>query len=156
MSIGSLWEKLAVHKTSSSPLTLVEHQSERSEQREHLKELSPGTRRLLWGTALADMAAFAWIIAMGKWLDETSRLTAVITLGGHHLLVLIMALIGFLALAAAALLTDGFTSAGKLGITLITVACMISVIALAGALSLILLLAGTALLVGFVARLFLH
>jgi len=93
------------------------------------------------------------MIAIGNWLDQTSRLTAVITLGGHHLLVLIMALVSFLMLAAAALLTDGFTSANKLGITLITVACMISVIALAGALSLILLLAAGALLLGFVARL---
>ena len=93
------------------------------------------------------------MIAIGNWLDQTSRLTAVITLGGHHLLVLIMALVSFLMLAAAALLTDGFTSANKFGITLITVACMISVIALAGALSLILLLAAGALLLGFVARL---
>jgi hypothetical protein len=115
--------------------------------------LSQRTSRRLWVVAVLDMTAVAWMIAIGNWLDQTSRLTAVITLGGHHLLVLIMALVSFLMLAAAALLTDGFTSANKLGITLITVACMISVIALAGALSLILLLAAGALLLGFVARL---
>jgi hypothetical protein len=115
--------------------------------------LSQRASRRLWVVAVLDMTPVAWMIAIGNWLDQTSRLTAVITLGGHHLLVLIMALVSFLMLAAAALLTDGFTSANKLGITLITVACMISVIALAGALSLILLLAAGALLLGFVARL---
>jgi hypothetical protein len=115
--------------------------------------LSQRASRRLWVVAVLDMTAVAWMIAIGDWLDKTSRLTAVITLGGHHLLVLFLALVGFLMLAAAALLTDGFTSAGKLGITLITIACLISVIALAGALSLILLLAAAALLLGFVARL---
>jgi hypothetical protein len=115
--------------------------------------LSQRASRRLWLVAVLDMTAVAWMIAIGSWLDKTSRFTAVITLGGHHLLVLILALIGFLMLAAAALLTDGFTSASKLGITLITVACMISVVALAGALSLILLVVAAALLVGLLARL---
>ena len=35
------------------------------------------------------------MIAVGTWLDHTSRLTKVITLGGNHVLVLIMALVGF-------------------------------------------------------------
>jgi hypothetical protein len=86
--------------------------------------LSQRASRRLWVVAVLDMTAVAWMIAIGNWLDQTSRLTAVITLGGHHLLVLIMALVSFLMLAAAALLTDGFTSANKLGITLITVACI--------------------------------
>ena len=100
------------------------------------------------------MTAVAWMIAIGSWLDDTSRLTAVITLGGHHMVVLIMALAGFLMLALAALLTGGFTSAGKLEVTLITVACVISVVALAGALSLLVLLTAAALLLGFLGRLF--
>lgn len=98
------------------------------------------------------MTAVAWMIAIGNWLDDTSRLTAVITLGGHHWVVLIMALAGFLMLALAALLTGGFTSVGKLEITLITVACVISVVALAGALSLLALLVAATLLLGFLAR----
>jgi hypothetical protein len=93
------------------------------------------------------------MISIGDWLDKTSRVTAVLTLGGRHLVVLIMALVGFLMLAVAALLTEGFTSAGRLELTLITVACMISVIALAGALSAVLIFAAAALLLGFVARL---
>jgi hypothetical protein len=117
--------------------------------------LSPRRRRRLWLVAVLDMTAVAWMIAIGDWLDDTSRLTAVITLGGHHMVVLIMALAGFLMLALAALLTGGFASAGKLEVTLITVACVISVVALAGALSLIVLLVAAALLLGFLARPFL-
>jgi hypothetical protein len=119
----------------------------------HRVALSQRASRRLWLVAVLDMTAVAWMIAIGAWLDKTSRLTAVITLGGHHLLVLLLAFVGFLMLAVAALLTEGFTSAGKLGITLITIACLISVVALAGALSLILLLAAAALLLGFVGRL---
>jgi hypothetical protein len=156
MSIRSSWEKLAANRTPSSLLTAVEHPPETSEEREHLKELSPGTRKWLCGIGIADIASVAWMLGIGEWLDETSKLTAVMTFGGNHLLVLILALIGFLTLATAALLTEGFTSADKLGITLITVACVISVIALAGALSLILFLAAASLLLGFVARLLLH
>jgi hypothetical protein len=117
--------------------------------------LSRRRRRRLWLVAVLDMTAVAWMIAIGDWLDDTSRLTAVITLGGHHVVVLIMALAGFLMLALAALLTGGFASAGKLEVTLITVACVISVVALAGALSLIVLLVAAALLLGFLARPFL-
>jgi hypothetical protein len=115
--------------------------------------LSQRASRRLWIVAILDMTAVAWMIAVGSWLDSTSRLTAVLTLGGHHLVVLIMALVGFLMLAVAALLSGGFTVAGKLELTLITVACMISVIALAGALSAVLICAAAALLLGFVARL---
>jgi hypothetical protein len=114
--------------------------------------LSRRRRRRLWTVAVLDMTAVAWMIAIGNWLDDTSRLTAVITLGGHHMVVLIMALAGFLLLAIAALLTGGFASAGKLEITLITVACVISVVALSGALSLLVLLVAAALLLGFLAR----
>jgi hypothetical protein len=62
-------------------------------------KLSKGTARRLWILAALDMVAVAWMIAVGTWLDHTSGLTAVISLGGHHVLVLIMALAGFLMLA---------------------------------------------------------
>jgi hypothetical protein len=118
--------------------------------------LSQRTRRWLWIVAILDMTAVAWLLAgVGTWLDRASRLTAVFTLGGHHLVVLIMAIAGFLLLAGAAVLTEMFTSASKLDLTLITVACIVSVIALAGALSVILLVMGGAVLLGLLLRLFL-
>jgi hypothetical protein len=102
-----------------------------------------------------DMVAVAWMIAVGTWLDQSSRLTKVITLGGNHMLVLIMALVGFLVLASGAVVTNGFRSASKLGLTLITAGCIISVATLAGALSLLLLSMLAALPLGFLARMFL-
>jgi hypothetical protein len=118
--------------------------------------LSQRTSRRLWIVASLYMTAVAWMIAIGDWLDKTSRVTAVITLGGRHQVVLIMALAAFLMLAVAALLTDGFTSASRLELTLIIMACIVSVVALAGALSAMLALGLAALLLGFGIRLLLR
>ena len=117
--------------------------------------LSKRTGRRLWILAALDMVAVAWMIAVGSWLDHTSRISAVITLGGRHVLVLIMALVGFVMLASGAVPTNGFRSASKFRLTLITAGCAISVAALAGALSVLLLLILGALLLGFLARMFL-
>jgi hypothetical protein len=116
--------------------------------------LSERTARRLWVVAVLDMMAVAWMIAAGDWLDQkTSEFVEVITLGGHPRLVLILAAVGFVMLAGLAVLTDGFTSASRLEIALLTIACTISVVALAGALSAILLLVVAAMLLGFVGRL---
>ena len=116
--------------------------------------LSERTARRLWVVAVLDMMAVAWMIAAGDWLDQrTSGFAEVFTLGGHPRLVLILAAVGFVMLAGLAVLTDGFTSAGRLEIALLTIACTISVVALAGALSAILLLVVAALLLGFAGRL---
>ena len=116
--------------------------------------LSERAGRWLWIVAVLDMMAVAWMIAAGDWLDrKTSGFAQVITLGSRHWLVLILAAMGFVMLAGLAVLTDGFTSAGRLEIGLITIACAISVVALAGALSAILLLVVAALLLGFGGRL---
>ena len=117
--------------------------------------LSKRTGRRLWIAAALDMVAIAWMIAVGSWLDHTSKITAVITLGGHHVLVLIIALAGFLMLASGAVLTNGFRFANRLQLTLITVGLVISVAALAGAIAALLLLIVAALLLGFLARMFL-
>jgi hypothetical protein len=115
--------------------------------------LSQRTSRRLWIVATLDMVAVTWMLAVGHWFDKTSWLTAVITLGGHHRFVLIMALVGFTMLAGLAVLTRAFSSANRLELTLILIACVISIVALAGVLSVVLLLASSALLLGFVARL---
>ena len=117
--------------------------------------LSKRNARRLWIAAALDMVAIAWMIAIGSWLDHTSKITAVITLGGHHVLVMIIALTGFLMLASGAVLTNGFRHANRPQLTLITAGCIISIAALAGALSALLLLILAALLLGFLARMFL-
>ena len=116
--------------------------------------LSERTTRCLWIVAVLDMMAIAWMISAGDWLDQqTFGFAEVITLGGRHRLVLILAAVGFLMLAGLAVLTEGFTSAGRLQLALLTIAGTISVVALAGALSAILLLVLAALLLGFAGRL---
>jgi hypothetical protein len=152
MDFSLLRERLAAHKTPSSPLTLVNGLPENSQSRDDItdiKDLSERTGRRLWTVALLDMVAVAWMLTFGTWFDETSRLTAVVTLGGHHRVVLIMAAVGFVMLAGLALLTDGFTSAGRLQRALIIIACAVSVIALAGALSVIILVAAAGLILSF-------
>ena len=115
--------------------------------------LSERTARRLWVVAVLDMMAIAWMIAAGDWLDQrTSRFAEVMTLGGHHLLVLILAAVGFVMLAGLAVLTDGFTSASRPEKALLTIACTISVVALAGALSAVLVLVIVAVLLGFGGR----
>jgi hypothetical protein len=109
----------------------------------------------LWSVATLDMVVLAWMIAAGRTFDEMSRLTRVVTLGGHHKLVLIMALIGFLMLAGLAVSTSGFFEANGLEVTLIILACVISIVANAGALSAIILLALIAFLLGMGVRLLL-
>jgi hypothetical protein len=93
------------------------------------------------------------MIAVGNWLDQTSKLTAVITLGGHHKLVMIFGLVGFVMLVGLAVLTKAFTSAGRLELALIVIACTLSIVAQAGALSVVLLLLMGALLLGLGGRL---
>ena len=118
--------------------------------------LSERTARRLWIVAMLDMVMVAWMIAAGNWFDQTSKLTAVITLGDHHKLVMILGLTGFGMLAVLALLTDGFTSANRLEVAVIIMACVISIVALAGALSAVLLLAFIAVLLGSGLRLLLR
>jgi hypothetical protein len=95
----------------------------------------------LWSVASLDMVAIAWLIGAGDLLTQTSRLMRVVTLGGHYRLVLIMALVSFVLLAGLAPLTRAFRRATNLEFALLIFACVVSVVALAGAVSVILLLA---------------
>ncbi|WP_405070767.1 hypothetical protein OG558_14700 [Kribbella sp. NBC_01510] len=92
----------------------------------------------LWFVMAADLATVIWMHTVGSWLDRTSKFTATATLGGHHIVVLVLAAIGFAILATLAILTDGFTrSTPRLSLAR-NVACIISVVALTGLLALIL------------------
>ena len=92
----------------------------------------------LWFVMAADLATVVWMYTVGTWLDETSKFTATATLGGHHVVVLVLAAIGFAMLATLAILTDGFAhSTPRLSLAR-NVACIISVVALTGVVALIL------------------
>ena len=87
----------------------------------------------------------------GRVADYTSHITSVITLGGHHLIVLGIAMAGFLLLAVLAAVTRGFAVASSVQYTAIAVAGVLSVVALAGVMSVVGLVVGAILLA---ARLF--
>lgn len=117
--------------------------------------LPAGTPRILWAVATCDMMAVAWMLAVGDWLDHTSRIGSVITLGGHHLVVLWLALASFAMLATLAPMTKGFTQTNRLHLTVISIAGAVSVGALAGVLSVVVLVVGSLLLIAVVGRMLL-
>jgi len=91
---------------------------------------------VLWALVALDVMVVAWMLAAGEWLD--SRMS-VVTLGGHHLVVLWLAVSGFALLAGMALLTGGFTVARRWHLLLVVLSALVSVVALAGVLSVLLL-----------------
>ena len=114
--------------------------------------LPPRTRRAFWAVAALDVMAAAWMLSAGDWLDRQSRVSAVVTLGGHHLVVLGLAGFAFAILAVLAPLTAGFSVANRPQLAALAVAGVASTIALAGVLSVVALVVGVALLVAIVGR----
>ena len=109
-------------------------------------------RRLPWMLAAVDVMAAAWMISAGDWLDRASRVTSVVTLGGHHLVVLWLAVLGFGILAVLAPLTGGFAELNRIHLVALSVAGVVSVVAVAGIVSVAALVAGLALVVALVGR----
>jgi hypothetical protein len=109
-------------------------------------------RRLPWALAAFDVMAAAWMIAAGDWLDQTSRVTSVVTLGGHHLVVLWLAVLGFAILAVLAPLTGGFAELNRIQVVALSVAGVVSVVAVAGVASVAALVVGSVLLVALLGR----
>lgn len=113
-------------------------------------------RRLLWVIATADVMAASWMIAAGDWLDRQSRVSSVVTLGGHHLVVLWLALLGFGILAVLAPMTNGFATMNRIQVAALSIAGVASVLALAGILSVAALIVGVTALVALTGRAFLR
>ena len=97
--------------------------------------ISPSVRFTVFGLIVTDVMTVAWMLAAGEWLDQASPVTAVVTLGGHHIVVLWLAIIGFALLGATALLTDGLTEARREHLPLVVMAALVSVVPLGGVLS---------------------
>lgn len=109
-------------------------------------------RRLPWALAGLDVMAASWMVSAGDWLDRASRVTSVITIGGHHLVVLWLALLGFGILAVLAPLTGGFAELNRVQLVALSVAGVLSVVAVAGIASVAALVVGTVLLVALLGR----
>ena len=101
----------------------------------HFQPVPLGTRCLLWGVASLDVMAVVWMLRMGDWLDTANPVLSIVTLGGHHWLVFGLALAGFLLLAALAPVTHGFARTSRIQRVLLPAAGLMSVVALAGLLS---------------------
>jgi hypothetical protein len=118
-------------------------------------ELSPRARRLLWLVAALNVMAASWTATAGDWLDHQSRVSAVVTLGGHHLVVLWLAVLAFMILAAVAVCTGGFAAVNRVQRVALAVAGIVSVVALAGIVSVVGLVVGVVLLAAVIGRAFL-
>lgn len=94
-----------------------------------------GYQLALWALAVLDMMVVAWMLSAGDWLD---RAAPVATLGGHHLVVLWLAVAGFLLLGATAVLTGGFLEGRRELIPFVVLSALVSVVALAGMLAAVL------------------
>jgi hypothetical protein len=98
--------------------------------------VSGRSQLLLWVLMALDVTAVAWMLSAGDWLD---RAVPAVTLGGHHLVVLWLAVVGFALLGATALLSGGFAETRRVLVPLVVLAALVSVVALAGLLSALLL-----------------
>jgi hypothetical protein len=116
--------------------------------------LSPRARGLLWAIAALNVMAASWMVTAGDWMDHQSRVSAVITLGGHHVVVLWLAVLGFGILAVLAPMTGGFAMVNRAELVALSLAGVVSVVALAGVLSVAILAVGVVLLVGVIGRAF--
>ena len=114
--------------------------------------LPPGGRRTLWVLMALNVMAAAWMLAAGDRLDRYSAVTAVVTLGGHHLVVLGSAGFAFAILAVLAPMTAGFSVATGPQLAMLAIAGVASTVAFAGVLSVVVLVVGVALLVALVGR----
>ena len=110
---------------------------------------SPRAKRVLWALATLDVMAAVWMLTAGEWIDHRSP---VMTLGGHHLVVVWLAVLAFATLAVVAPLTGGFATVGRIALAALSIAGVVSVVALTGMLSVVGLVVGVALLVGLLGR----
>jgi hypothetical protein len=96
----------------------------------------PGKYQLvLWALAVMDVMVVAWMLSAGEWLDRNAP---VVTLGGHHTVVLWLAVAGFVLVGAMAVLTGGFAEASRGLVPVVVLSALVSVVALAGVLSAVL------------------
>ena len=104
-------------------------------------------RLALWVLALLDVMTVAWMLSMGDWFDRFSSVTAVVTLGGHHQVVLWLAVAGFATLAVLTVLTGALAVVRRIHVAFLVLGALISLVAVAGVAS-VLLLVGLLAVVG--------
>lgn len=99
------------------------------------------TRALCWTAFVLDVILVVYMLHVGSSLDA-SPVFSVITLGGHHRIVLGLATAGLLLFAVLAPWTRGFLHVAGLQWVLLPVAGLLSLTAVAGLLSVVALVVG--------------
>jgi len=156
MGNGLHWRRHAGQDSPGASLTLIDPPPDSPEPSDDPRPLSERTRKKLWMLLVTDVVALPWILTFGIWFDETSKLSSVATLSGHHRVVLALVIAGLVMLTGLAFWTDWFTETYRLDRGLIIVASVISILGVAGVLSVVILVVVVALLFGFVGRLLLR
>jgi hypothetical protein len=110
-------------RTSARPIVIPRHESGR---------WAP------WALLALDAVTLVWMHVYGAWLDTFSTLTSVATLGGHHVVVMVLAGVGFAVLAGTAVTTRGFRIEHPNQQVLTAVGSIVSVVAAAGLVSFLL------------------
>jgi hypothetical protein len=97
----------------------------------------PGRYQLvLWALAALDVMVVAWMLAAGEWLDGRM---SVVTLGGHHLVVLWLAVSGLRAARGNGPADRWVRGRRRWHLLVVVLSALVSVVALAGVLSVLLL-----------------
>jgi len=115
------------------------------------RHLAHGGR--LWNLVALDVMAISWMITAGEWFDGHGGPIRVVTLGGHHQLVLVLAAISLAVLSVLAVTTEGFTWFSGPEMAVLSVAGLTTLVAVAGFLSIVLLVVGIGGLIGLLFRL---
>jgi hypothetical protein len=113
----------------------------------------PQAATRLWILMCANITGVIWMATLGPWFDRTSRLTSIVTLNGNHFLVMFLAGVAFIMLGGLALTTKGFHDIRPPESALIGIAVIISIVALAGFVSLVLAIVTVGLFIGLLVRL---
>lgn len=108
-------------------------------------------RMFVWSLALADVMTVAWMLTAGQWLDDASPVTAVMTLGGHHLIVFWLAVVGFATLALMTVLTGALNKVRRVHAPFVVLGAVESIVAVAGTVSVVLLVVGMVAMVALLA-----
>ena len=110
--------------------------------------------KAIWGVVLLDAMNACWMMLDGDWLDRQPTMISASTWGGHHRLVLGLAVAALVSFGVLAPVTAGFTRATRVEEAAIATTCFAAVLALGGLMAAMLPLAAGLLVVAVAARLF--
>jgi lysylphosphatidylglycerol synthetase-like protein (DUF2156 family) len=92
--------------------------------------------RWTWIITVLDGVTIAWMLTVGPWLDRQHNLLAMVTWDGHHQAIVIGTACALGVLAVSAPLTRGFSAGSPVLFAVVVVACLVSIVAMAGLLAL--------------------